>query len=140
MSYPVLDFTTDDWVNIPKEASAVQISISARPPVSASAGVLVFARASNVPDAPWQKIKSGGVDNIPGTSEGASLSFDVQPGTLYSLKLQGQAHLLMPEFSDIAIGMSLSATGEVFCDYGGEKVDAGRAAIINGFTYLRYEV
>ncbi len=143
MAIPVLEFITENWVEIPQNSDKVRITILAKPPVAVSAGFIIFTRPIEEPNgetAHWRKIRQEGIDNIPGTTEVSYLVFDVSPGNFYTFKQQGEAHLLMPGYEELTVGFLLDVEGKPFHNYGGQKTADARAAGIIGMTYLKYGV
>jgi hypothetical protein len=140
MPLPVLEFFSSDWIAIPAQLKSIQFRIVAKPPVSANVGVTVFAKPThpqNGQNANFAQIGKTSIDNIPETIAGTGFSLPVQAGVDYVVRIQGEAHLLMPGFQEISVGFNISHASGPISNLEGDQTVAGRAAGIVGDVYLR---
>lgn len=139
MATPELDYYVDAWIDI--QPGAVQLRLLAHPPVAAGVGIDVFTRPTPVADgapAQWSRTVQAEIDNLPATPSGETFQVAVAAGNEYVIRFQGEAHLLMPGFQDVAVEFVLSSATAVLTNYGGAKVAApARAAGLNGNAWLR---
>lgn len=137
MSLAIIDFSTPNWVDIPETTSRIKVQLRAEPPVGANLKIVIFSREISQESA-WEKIGSSFLDNLAHTPDVQSTSFPVKPKRYYSFKVQGEAHLLMPQVDQLRVGLSVLAddNDELF-NYDSPRVIQGNAAGLIGVTYLQ---
>jgi hypothetical protein len=137
MAVPTIDFYTDKWLQIPRDAVYGELVLTAYPPVSASCGVVVFSRPAG--GGEWSVTEEGDIDNIAQTKTGPGYRCILDADREYVIRFQGQAHLLMPGYADIALEFSVNDDdGNLITDFGGQKTAANtRSAGINGQVFLK---
>ncbi len=136
MSLAMIDFSTQDWVDIPAATSRIQVRLRAEPPVGANLKIVIFSREISEASE-WEKIGSSFLDNLAHTSDVQSTSFPVKPKRYYSFKLQGEAHLLMAQAEQLRVGLSVLADDDELLDYDSPRTIDGNAAGLIGVTYLQ---
>jgi hypothetical protein len=131
----------------PTGSKVVQLRILAKPPVAAGAGIIVFSRTSpanpNDPNdqPPFSRVgnQAISIDNLPKTPEGDTFQLPVRSGMDYVIRFQGEAHLLLPGFESVEVGLELSHAKDLLEDFGGRKTaNNTRFAAINGQTFFRH--
>ena len=106
------------------------------PPVGANLKIVIFSREISQ-ESEWEKIGSSFLDNLAHTPDVQSTSFPVKPKRYYSFKVQGEAHLLMPQVDELGVGLSVLADNQELLNYGSPRVVQGNAAGLIGVTYLQ---
>jgi hypothetical protein len=135
MTVPTLEFYSADWHQIPANAG-IELMLSASPPVAATVGIMAYARPASTAQ-PWTKIGKTTIDNLAFTGPIQRFSMVVKHQIDYVLRFQGEAHLLMPGFSDIKIGFILQSQAGPITNFGGTQTASNtRAAAINGMAFL----
>ncbi|APA68080.1 hypothetical protein [Janthinobacterium sp. 1_2014MBL_MicDiv] len=132
----MIDFSTRNWVDIPADTRRIQVQLLAKPPVGANLKIVIFSREISE-SSEWEKIGASFLDNLAHTPDVQSTSFPVKPRRYYSFKVQGEAHLLMPQVDKLRVGLSVLADDDELFDYGSPQAIDGNAAGLIGVTYLQ---
>jgi hypothetical protein len=104
--------------------------------VGAALKATVYSKLMNSGTAQWGEVGTSVIDNLAYTAATPSMTFVVNTGNYYAIKLQGEAHLLMPG-DEIEVKVQLLVNGVPIAACPQPDPAKGNVAGLVGMLYLQ---